>query len=72
MADSASDMNKSEDTPKVNSSSTKTNNKIVRGSQQEGAYSCDVCEYTSKFPSCLRQHIQTKHEGIRYPCDLCE
>ena len=33
-------------------------------------YSCDQCEYEGSTTS-LKRHKRSKHEGIRYPCDLC-
>merc|ERR1740128_937627 len=71
MADIASDLNINEEL-KLNSSSIKTLSKRTKGIQQEGSYSCDQCEYTSKFSSGLRHHQKTKHKGIRYPCDSCD
>jgi len=36
--------------------------------------SCDKCDYKPKNQNKhhLKEHIQMIHEGIRYPCDLCE
>ena len=31
----------------------------------------DTCEYAATSTG-LRQHIESKHEGARYPCDKCE
>jgi len=72
MADSASDLNINEEYSKINASSTKTFDKRMEPNQQDNVYPCDQCDYTFKFSSGLRQHIQTKHVGIRYPCDRCE
>ena len=34
-------------------------------------YPCDKCEYTGPKQG-VRRHIQSKHKGIRFPCDQCE
>ena len=34
-------------------------------------YPCNQCEYSGSR-TVLNQHKQSKHEGIRYPCDHCE
>ena len=35
-------------------------------------YPCDRCEYTTYSKSCLRKHIENKHERVRYYCDQCD
>ena len=35
-------------------------------------YLCDQCDYTSAQYVTLKNHKQSKHEGIRYPCDQCD
>ena len=37
----------------------------------ENKYPCDECNYKAKFPSHLRQHIKSIHEGVKYSCDQC-
>ena len=34
-------------------------------------YPCDKCEYIATKSSHLKQHKESKHEGVRYPCDEC-
>jgi len=33
---------------------------------------CEECNYSSARPSDLRIHIESKHQGVRYPCGDCE
>jgi len=35
-------------------------------------YSCDQCEYVATFKSHLKQHKESKHDGVRYPCNQCK
>ena len=55
----------------LDSGSTKTSTKRIKGSEEDG-FSCDRCDFTSIYSSNLSQHIKSKHEGVRYPCDQCE
>ena len=55
----------------IDSGSTKTSTKRIKGSEEDG-FSCDQCDYTSMYPSNLSQHIKSKHEGVRYLCDQCD
>ena len=55
----------------IDSGSTKTSSKRIKGSKEDG-FSCDQCDFTSMYSSNLSQHMKSKHEGIRYPCDQCE
>ena len=32
---------------------------------------CDQCEYTGSRAA-VKHHKESKHDGIRYPCDQCE
>ena len=32
---------------------------------------CEQCTYVSLSQTSLKLHVQTVHEGIRYPCDSC-
>ena len=34
-------------------------------------YSCDQCEYTGSRAA-LKHHKESKHDGIRYPCNQCD
>ena len=55
----------------IDSSSTKTLNKKIKENKEDG-FSCDRCNFTSIYSSNLSQHIKSKHEGVRYPCDQCD
>ena len=55
----------------IDSGSTKTSSKRIKGSKEDG-FSCDQCDFTSMYSSNLSQHMKSKHEGIRYPCDQCD
>ena len=33
---------------------------------------CTECEYKSATNRDLRRHIEAKHKGVRYKCDLCD
>ena len=35
-------------------------------------FQCDSCDYTTTRAYHLRQHKESKHEGIIYPCDQCD
>ena len=35
-------------------------------------YKCDICSKSYKSKGTLRRHIQSLHEGIKYPCNQCE
>ena len=39
-------------------------------SKKKDVRSCDQCDYTGSRTA-LYRHKQSKHEGIRYPCDQC-
>ena len=41
-------------------------------SRNNGKYSCQECDYESKFSGNVRKHVEAKHEGICYACDQCE
>ena len=32
---------------------------------------CDICEYKATRQTLLTLHIESKHEGIRYGCNIC-
>ena len=40
--------------------------------RNNGKYSCQECDYESKYSWHLRTHVEAKHEGICYACDQCE
>jgi hypothetical protein len=44
----------------------------VKSTNMGAKFSCDKCEYTSKYASHLKRHKDINHEGIKYPCDQCE
>ena len=33
---------------------------------------CDQCDYQAPTQRNLTQHIQSRHEGVKYTCDQCE
>ena len=35
-------------------------------------YPCDQCDYAATTASTLKQHKESKHEGVGYPCDQCD
>ena len=35
-------------------------------------YSCDQCDYKTKWKSSLKRHEDSVHGGVRYPCDQCD
>ena len=44
--------------------------KRIKNSQN--VYLCSQCEYIASKASHLKKHVESKHEGVRYPCLLCE
>ena len=34
-------------------------------------YYCDQCDYSATRKDKLKQHVDAKHIGLRYPCDMC-
>ena len=36
------------------------------------SYKCDQCEHVASKKLSLKLHIQSKHEGLRFPCDHCD
>ena len=39
----------------------------VRGGEK--TFSCDQCDYKTKWKIHVREHIESVHEGTNYPCD---
>ena len=35
-------------------------------------HGCNQCDYQATTQSHLKQHIQSKHEGVKYACDQCD
>ena len=35
-------------------------------------YQCPNCRYKSNRMSNLKQHIKSRHQGMRYPCNHCD
>ena len=35
-------------------------------------YHCDICEHVATTARNLRNHIESKHEGVRHLCHKCE
>ena len=44
--------------------------KVQRGRSQEARYECDMCEKSFTNPH-LKSHIESVHQDLKYPCDLC-
>ena len=38
---------------------------------QLSQFICSECEYFTQHKQLLKNHIETKHKGVRYPCDVC-
>ena len=38
----------------------------------ERSHKCSDCEYSSNVKCNLRQHVESKHSGVRYECQECE
>ena len=36
----------------------------------ERKHACDQCQYSTNKPSNLKQHKESKHEEVRYPCHI--
>eukprot|EP00092_Neocalanus_flemingeri_P000572 GFUD01000607.1.p2 GENE.GFUD01000607.1~~GFUD01000607.1.p2 ORF type:complete len:228 (+),score=32.39 GFUD01000607.1:43-726(+) len=34
-------------------------------------YSCDKCEFETKFSNCLSRHDRINHRSVRYTCEVC-
>ena len=37
-----------------------------------GLFNCNLCHTVLSSRGCLKMHMQSIHEGIRYPCDQCD
>ena len=35
-------------------------------------YLCDKCDYYAITAVSLKLHLESFHDGVRYPCDKCE
>jgi hypothetical protein len=35
-------------------------------------YSCEKCDFVTKFSNCLGRHDGIKHRDVRYKCKICE
>ena len=43
----------------------------VYKNNQISKFNCSECEYSTPARQQIKYHIETNHEGIRYPCDVC-
>ena len=37
----------------------------------DGMWTCMVCDYTSKFSTSVRKHVEKHIDGLSYSCNLC-
>ena len=35
-------------------------------------HQCNQCDYKATLKGDLLKHIQSKHEGVKFPCDQCD
>ena len=42
------------------------------GMKSDKEYQCPNCRYKSNRMSNLKQHIKSRHQGMRYPCNHCD
>jgi len=47
------------------------NNSEIKQISKFKLQNCNECEYSTPRRQQLKHHIETNHEGIRYPCDVC-
>ena len=39
--------------------------------KMDGMWTCMVCDYTSKFSTSVRKHVEKHIDGLSYSCNLC-
>lgn len=66
--DSVESYSKEQETS-LTSTEEKPKDVIISGN---GFFNCNLCHTVLSSRGCLKMHMQSIHEGIRYPCDLCE
>ena len=50
-----------------------TKRKIIdRSNKKDGKNQCRQCDYENSALYNLRLHVESKHEGVRYPCNQCD
>merc|ERR1711872_931115 len=54
----------------TSSQESKRYNNSQHGNDEE--YPCDECDYVAKYSENLKQHKESKHQGVRYPCHKCQ
>ena len=51
----------------------KSNEKIkIVVDPNQNLYSCTKCDYTAKQQCSLKNHVMSKHQKIRFPCQVCD
>ena len=40
--------------------------------EQKTSYKCEQCHHVATKKLSLKLHVQSKHEGLRFPCDHCD
>ena len=52
-------------------SKVKIEKKIANIKTDSDQFSCNQCEKQYSYKRNLKQHVESAHEGIKYPCDIC-
>ena len=59
--------------PEVVEPQTKKRKRSDISRNEEGKYQCQQCDYETRHKiSHLRKHVESFHEGVRYPCNKCD
>ena len=40
--------------------------------KETSLFNCEECYYVGMNAKNLRRHVESKHLGVRYPCERCE
>ena len=40
--------------------------------KETSLFNCEECHYVGMNAKNLRRHVESKHLGVRYPCERCE
>ena len=46
-------------------------NEELKEDEVGNKFSCHLCDYRAKNKMSVKQHVESKHEGICYSCDYC-